>query len=60
MVFKSPSVPEAINLQDTLHLSSALTDSTGVIVQNIAPTTSYGSSEGSGKSEFVGEKKTLH
>lgn len=59
MVFKSPSVPEAINLQDTLHLSSALTDSTGVIVQNIAPT-SYGSSEGSGKSEFVGEKKTLH
>lgn len=27
MVFKSPSVPEAINLQDTLHLCSALTDS---------------------------------
>lgn len=28
MVFKSLSVSEAINLQDTLHLSSTLTDST--------------------------------
>lgn len=38
MVFKSLSVPEAINLQDTLRLSSTLTDSTVQNAENIPNT----------------------
>lgn len=47
MVFKSPSVPKAINLQDTLHLSSTVTDRTVAIVQNIAQTrNTFGGEDG--------------
>lgn len=36
MVYKSLSVSSAINLQDSLHLSSTLTDSSAWILQNIS------------------------
>lgn len=58
MVFKSLSVSEAINLQDTLHLSSTLTDSTVEIVQNTPNTQNY-FREWEEHAEFVGENFLL-